>query len=154
MASILDINAAIGPICPENLTKCGWKYDDERHIYIKPIYNMLTYSNLSNIDSEFIRNSGLPNSAFAFVSIHWEYPMFSEPHNRLPLIDVEPKPTFRFGIKGYKTLHSPSCLASHVDYNLVEHEWVSDMGMLSMLFDKYVNKLKEEGIPERYFINC
>lgn len=151
MSSILDLDSLVGEINTENLANAGWSYDDVHHIYSKPIYNMLTYSNLSNIDSEFIRNSGLPNSAYAFVSIHWEYPMFSEPHNRLPLINVEPKPTFRFGIKGYKTA---SYLDSYVDYNLVEHEWVSDMGMLSMLFDKYVNKLKEEGIPERYFINC
>lgn len=154
MSSILDLDSLVGEINTENLANAGWSYDDEKHIYIKPIYNMLIHSNVARIDSEFISNSALPNSAYAFVSIHWEYPMFSEPHNRLPLIDVEPKPTFRFGIKGYKTLHSSSYLASHVDYNLVEHEWVSDMGMLSMLFDKYVNKLKEEGIPERYFINC
>lgn len=154
MSSILDLDSLIGEINTENLANAGWSYDDVHHIYTKPIYNMLIHSNVSRIDSEFIRNSALPNIAFAFVSIHWEYPMFSEPHNRLPLIDVEPKPTFIFGIKGYKALHSPSCLASYVDYNLVEHEWVSDMGMLSMLFDKYVNKLKEEGIPERYFINC
>lgn len=154
MSSILDLDSLIGEINTENLVNAGWKYDNEKHIYIKPIYNMLIHSNVARIDSEFISNSALPNSAYAFVSIHWEYSMFSEPHDRLPLIDVEPKPTFRFGIKGYKALHSPSCLASYVDYNLVEHEWVSDMGMLSMLFDKYVNKLKEEGIPERYFINC
>lgn len=154
MSSILDLDSLVGEINTENLVNAGWKYDDEKHIYIKPIYNMLIHSNVARIDSEFISNSALPNSAYAFVSLHWEYPMFSEPHDRLPLIDVEPKPTFRFGIKGYKTLHSPSCLASYVDYNLVEHELVSDMGMLSMLFDKYVNKLKEEGIPERYFINC
>ena len=151
MSSILDLDALIGEINTENLVNAGWSYDNEKHIYIKPIYNMLIHSNISRIDSEFIRNSALPNIAYAFVSIHWEYPMFSEPHDRLPLIDIEPKPTFRFGIKGYKTA---SYLDSYVDYNLVEHEWVSDMGMLSVLFDKYVNKLKEEGIPERYFINC
>ena len=151
MSSILDLDALVGEINTENLANDGWSYDDEKHIYTKPIYNMLIHSNVSRIDSEFISNSALPNIAFAFISIHWEYPMFSEPHNRLPLIDVEPKPTFRFGIKGYKTA---SYLDSYVDYNLVEHEWVSDMGMLSVLFDKYVNKLKEEGIPERYFINC
>lgn len=151
MSSILDLDSLVGEINTENLANAGWSYDDEKHIYIKPIYNMLIHSNVARIDSEFISNSALPNSAYAFVSIHWEYPMFSEPHDRLPLIDLEPKPTFRFGIKGYKTA---SYLDSYVDYNLVEHEWVSDMGMLSMLFDKYVNKLKEEGIPERYFINC
>lgn len=153
MSSILDLDSLVGEINTENLVNAGWSYDDAHHIYIKPIYNMLIHSNVARIDSEFISNSALPNSAYAFVSIHWEYPMFSEPHDRLPLIDVEPKPTFRFGIKGYKTLHSPSYV-DYVDYNLVEHEWVSDMGMLSVLFDKYVNKLKEEGIPERYFINC
>lgn len=151
MSSILDLDSLVGEINTENLANDGWSYDDEKHIYTKPIYNMLMHSNVSRIDSEFISNSALPNIVFAFISIHWEYPMFSEPHNRLPLIDVEPKPTFRFGIKGYKTA---SYLDSYVDYNLVEHEWVSDMGMLSVLFDKYVNKLKEEGIPERYFINC
>jgi hypothetical protein len=73
--------------------------------------------------------------------------MYRETHERLPLIHVEPKPTFRFGIRGYK-------LGSFNDYDLVEPEYVSDMGMLSVLFDKYVNKFKDEGIPERYFINC
>ena len=147
MSSILDLDSLVGEINTENLANAGWSYDDVHHIYTKPIYNMLTYSNLSNIDSEFIRNSGLPNIAFAYVSIYWDYPMFRDTCERLALIDLEPKPTFRFGIKGYKS-------HSNVYYNLVEHELVSDMGMLSMLFDKYVNKLKEEGIPERYFINC
>lgn len=151
MSSILDLDSLIGEINTENLVNAGWSYDNEKHIYTKPLYNMLMHSNISRIDSEFIRNSALPNIAFAFISIHWEYPMFSETHDRLPLIDVEPKPTFRFGIKGYT---SAAYLDSYVDYNLVEHEWVSDMGMLSVLFDKYVNKLKEAGIPERYFINC
>jgi hypothetical protein len=147
MASILDINAAIGPICTENLTKCGWSYDSVHHIYTKPIYNAMIHSKFSAIDLEFIRNSGLPNIAFAYISIHWDYPMYRETHERLPLIHVEPKPTFRFGIRGYKS-------ASFNDYDLVEPEYVSDMGMLSVLFDKYVNKFKDEGIPERYFINC
>lgn len=150
MSSILDLDSLIGEINTENLVNAGWSYDNEKHIYTKPIYNMM-HSNISRIDSEFILNSALPNIAFAFVSIHWEYPMFIETPDRLPLIDVEPKPTFRFGIKGYT---SAAYLDSYVDYNLVEHEWVSDMGMLSVLFDKYVNKLKEAGIPERYFINC
>ena len=147
MSSILDLDALIGEINTENLVNAGWKYDSVWHVYSKPIYNMLIHSNISRIDSEFIRNSALPNIAIAFVSIHWDYPMFREIHKRIPLIDLEPKHTFRFGIKGYKS-------HSNVYYNLVEHEWVSDMGMLSVLFDKYVNKLKEEGIPERYFINC
>jgi hypothetical protein len=145
MSSILDLDALIGEINTENLANDGWSYDDAHHIYSKPIYNILTYSNFSNIDSDFISNSGLPNTAFACVSIHWDYPMYRETHERLPLIHVEPKPTFRFGIRGYKL---------GLGYDLVEHEYVSDMGMLSMLFDKYVNKFKEEGIPERYFINC
>lgn len=149
MSSILDLDALIGEINTENLANAGWNYDCINHIYSKPIYNMLTYSNLSNIDSEFISNSGLPNIAFAYVSIHWDYPMYRETHERLPLIDVEPKPAFRFGIRGYK-----SGSFVYTDYDLVEPEYVSDMGMLSMLFDKYVNKFKDEGIPERYFINC
>ena len=151
MSSILDLDALIGEINTENLANAGWSYDDAHHIYSKPIYNMLTYSNLSNIDSEFIRNSGLPNIAFAYVSIYWDYPMFRDTYDRLPLIDVEPKPTFRFGIRGYRSV---AYLDSYLEDDLIETECVSDMGMLSMLFDKYVNKLKEEGIPERYFINC
>lgn len=154
MSSILDLDALVGEINTENLVNAGWKYDDERHIYIKPIYNMLIHSNVSRIDSEFISNSALPNSAFAYVSIHWDYPMFRDMCERLALIDLTLKPTFRFGIKGYKALHSASCLASYVDYDLIENELVSDIGMLSVLFDEYVNKFKDEGIPERYFINC
>lgn len=147
MSSILDLDALEGEITTENLVNAGWKYDSVLNAYSKPIYNTLIHSSVSRIDSEFISNSGLPNIAIAFVSIHWDYPMFREIHERLPLTHLEPKPTFRFGIKGYKS-------HSNVYYNLVDNEPISDMGMLSVLFDKYVNKLKEEGIPERYFINC
>lgn len=147
MSSILDLDSLIGEINTENLVNDGWSYDDVHRIYSKPIYNTPIHSNLSYIDSEFISNSGLPNTAFAYISIHWDYPMFRDTHERLSLIDVEPKPTFKFGIRGYK-------LNSFMGYDLIELEWVSDMGMLSMLFDKYVNKFKDEGIPERYFINC
>ena len=151
MSSILDLDSLVGEINTENLENAGWKYDDEKHIYIKPIYNMLIHSNVSRIDSEFISNSALPNIVFAYISIHWDYPMFRDTYDRLPLIDVEPKPTFRFGIRGYR---SAAYLDSYLEDDLIETEHVNDMGMLSVLFDKYVNKLKEEGIPERYFINC
>lgn len=147
MSSILDLDSLVGEINTENLVNAGWKYDNEKHIYIKPIYNTMMYSIVSRIDSEFISNSGLPNIAFAYISIHWDYPMFTETHERLPLIDVQPKPTFKFGIRGYM----PGVSFSR---DIIEPELVSDMGMLSVLFDEYVNKFKDEGIPERYFINC
>lgn len=147
MSSILDLDALVGEINTENLVNAGWCYDDTHRIYSKPIYNTMMYSNFSAIDSEFISNSGLPNIAFAYISIHWDYPMFRDTCERLALIDVEPKPVFKFGIRGYK----PGGFFSH---DIIEPELVSDMGMLSVLFDEYVNKFKDEGIPERYFINC
>lgn len=147
MSSILDLDSLIGEINTENLVNAGWSFDSIHHIYSKPIYNTIIRSNLSYIDSEYLRKTGLPHIAFAYVSIHWDYPMFRETHERLPLTHVEPKPTFRFGVRGYIS-------GSYTDYDLVEQEYVSDMGMLSMLFDKYVNKLKDEGVPEKYFINC
>ena len=150
MSSILDLNALTGEINTENLVNAGWCYDDTHRIYTKPIYNTMMYSIVSHIDSEFISNSGLPNIAFAYISIHWDYPMFRETHERLSLIDVEPKPIFKFGIRGYM----PGASFASFSRDIIELEYVSDMGMLSVLFDKYVNKFKEEGIPERYFINC
>lgn len=151
MSSILDLDALIGEINTEKLANDGWSYDSVHHIYTKPIYNAMIHSKFSAIDLEFIRNSGLPNIAFAYISIHWDYPMYRETHERLPLIHVEPKPTFRFGIRGYK---SASYLDPYLEDNLIKTERVSDMGMLSVLFDEYVNKFKKKGIPERYFINC
>lgn len=150
MSSILDLNALTGEINTENLVNDGWWYDDVHRIYCKSIYNTMMYSVVSRIDSEFISNSGLPIIAFAYISIHWDYPMFSEPHNRLSLIDVQPKSVFKFGIRGYM----PGASFASFSRDIIEPELISDMGMLSVLFDEYVNKFKDEGIPERYFINC
>lgn len=147
MSSILDLDALIGEINTENLANAGWNYDDVHHIYRKPIYNTMIHSNFSAIDLEFLRSSELPNIVFAYISIHWDYPMFRETHERLPLVHIEQKPTFKFGIRGYK----PGGFFSR---DIIEPECVSDMGMLSVLFDKYINKFKDEGVPERYFINC
>lgn len=146
MASLLDINATFGPICPENLTKYGWSYDDVHRIYTKPIYNTLIYSNFSLIDPEFLLINGLPNIAFAYISIHWDYPMFRETHERLPLAHIEQKPTFKFGIRGYE-------LGSAFSRDIFEPECVRDMGDINMLFNKWRDNLLEAGVPEKYFIN-
>lgn len=147
MASILDINAAIGPICPENLTKYGWEYDSVDMCFTKSIYNIII-GVYSYEDRRMVKDSiGLPDVAYAVIKPHWEpYPMYKTIYEEdAPIIKRLPDKTYEFYVQGISFGSNP--------YNLTSSEQVSDMGEIDMLFNKWRDILLEAGVPEKYFIN-
>lgn len=146
MASLLDINAVFGPICPENLTKYGWEYDSVGMRFTKPIYN-ITIGAFNYHERYMVRNLKLTDIVYAVIIPHRDsYPMYRIIHEEDgPFIERRPEKTYEFYVQGINLGSNP--------YDLTSPEQVNDMGDIDMLFNKWRDNLLEAGVPEKYFIN-